>query len=94
MDKKLNIDWRVSKKLLPGSLVILSDNFFETIFIGILKNSNSKLRNDTHRQYGYISLNIEILSSAENIDSYHELYMGYQSSSFMMIESAAYFESY
>ena len=62
-DKKKFVDWRVTKKLLPGSLVILSHDFFQTLFIGILKNSDSKQRNETHKKFGYISLNIEILRS-------------------------------
>jgi hypothetical protein len=28
MDKKRFVDWRISKKLLPGSLVVLSDDYF------------------------------------------------------------------
>jgi hypothetical protein len=76
MDKKKFIDWRISKKLLPGSLVILSHNFFNTLFIGLLKNSDSKQRNYTHQKHGYISLNVEILKSNDlEIDSYHDLFV-------------------
>jgi hypothetical protein len=94
MDKKRFIDWRITKKLLPGSLVILSHDYFQTLFIGLLKNTNSKVRNETHKKFGFISVNIEILKSTETIESYHELYLQHQKSSFLMIESSAYFESY
>jgi hypothetical protein len=76
MDKKRFIDWRITKKLLPGSLVILSHDFFNTLFIGLLKNSDSEQRNFTHKKHGYISLNVEILKSNDSeIDSYHELFI-------------------
>jgi hypothetical protein len=65
MDKKRLVDWRISKKLMPGSLVVLSHDFFETLFIGVLKNNDAKQRNDTHISFGYISVNIEILKSNE-----------------------------
>ena len=41
MDKKRFVDWRISKKLLPGSLVILSNDFFASLFIGVLKNTDA-----------------------------------------------------
>ena len=47
-DKKNFLDWRISKKLLPGSLVIMSHDYFKTIFIGLLKNRDSKSMNKTH----------------------------------------------
>jgi hypothetical protein len=65
MDKKRLVDWRISKKLMPGSLVVLSHDFFETLFIGVLKNTDQKQRNETHSRFGYISVNIEILKSTE-----------------------------
>jgi hypothetical protein len=63
MDKKRFVDWRISKKLLPGSLVVLSDDYFKTLLIGVLKNTDSKQRNETHKKYGFIQVNIEILKS-------------------------------
>jgi hypothetical protein len=71
MDKKMYVDWRISKKLMPGSLVILSQDSFNTLFIGVLKNTDTKQRNETHKKFGYIAVNIEILKSTEeNLDSY------------------------
>jgi hypothetical protein len=53
-NKNRFVDWRISKKLLPGSLVILSHDGFKTIFVALLKNCDAKQRNDTHRKFGYI----------------------------------------
>jgi hypothetical protein len=41
ISKKKMIDWRVSKKLMGGSLVILSNNDFKTLIIGLLKHNDS-----------------------------------------------------
>ena len=57
------LDWKISKKLLPGSLVILSHDNFLTIFVGLIKNRNANEMNETHRQYGYVSINIDIVKS-------------------------------
>ncbi len=51
----------MSKKLLPGSLVVLSNDGFQTLYVALLKNSNNKDRNETHRRFGYISILVEIL---------------------------------
>jgi hypothetical protein len=84
---------------MPGSLVVLSHDFFDTLFIGVLKNTDQRQRNETHSQFGYISVNIEILKSTEEDGlggsaELENLFMRYQKSSFMMMESSAYFESY
>jgi hypothetical protein len=50
---------------MPGSLVVLSHDFFNTLFIGVLKNTDAKQRNETHSRFGYISVNVEILKSTE-----------------------------
>jgi hypothetical protein len=50
---------------MPGSLVVLSHDFFGTLFIGVLKNTDNKQRNETHSRYGYISVSIEILKFPE-----------------------------
>lgn len=44
-EKKRFIDWRISKKLLPGSLVILSHDNFRTLFVGLLKNRDADIMN-------------------------------------------------
>jgi hypothetical protein len=82
MDKKRFVDWRISKKLMPGSLVVLSHDFFTTMFIGVLKNSDALQRNDTHRRYGYIAVNVEILKSTEDLDSNHEFLVTHEKSTF------------
>lgn len=93
-DKKRFVDWRISKKLLPGSLVILSHDYFQTLFVGVLKNSDSTQRNETHTKYGFISVNVEIIKSTEDVTSTYDFFIRHGRSTFLMIESAAYFESY
>lgn len=59
--KKRLVDWRISKKLMGGSLVILTCDGFQNFVIGLLKNGDSKQRNEMQAKYGYIPINIEIL---------------------------------
>ncbi len=79
-DKDRFVDWRVSKKLLPGSLVVLSNDGFQTLHIALLKNSNSKERNETHKKYGYISIIVEILKPL--IENYEEFIIEHKVGSF------------
>ena len=62
-DKKRFLDWRICKKLLPGSLVVLSPDNFRTLYIGLLLNSDARERNKTHQKYGYVAVNVEIIKS-------------------------------
>ena len=82
MDKKRFVDWRISKKLLPGSLVVLSHDNFKNMFIGVLKNADSKQRNETHQKYGFISVNVEILKSTEDINSTSDFFLRHDKSNF------------
>ena len=52
------LDWKISKKLLPGSLIILSPDTFTTMFIGLIRNRDPKEMNFTHKKFGYVSINI------------------------------------
>ena len=88
------MDWRVSKKLLNGSLVILSHDNFRTLFIGIIKNREAKEMNETHKRFGYVSINIEIIKSLIELNGAYEFFMKFSMHTFQMIESTAYFEAY
>jgi hypothetical protein len=59
-----------------------------------LKNADARQRNETHKKYGFISVNVEILKSTEDINSTSDFFFRHEKSNFQMIESAAYFESY
>lgn len=50
--------------------------------------------NLTHKKYGYVSINIEILKNNVGKNSIMEIINDYSTASFQMIESPAYFESY
>lgn len=93
-DKKRFVDWRISKRLLPGSLVILSPDEFVTIFIGLVKNRDSKQMNFTHKTYGYVPINIEVLKTNCTAETAQEIVNGFPLEEFLMIESTAYFEAY
>lgn len=76
-DKNKFFDWKISKKLLPGSLVVLSPDGFKTLFVGLLKNTDSVQRNETHKRYGYVGVNIEILNSTFEYESIHDIFLNY-----------------
>lgn len=48
---------------MPGSLVIISPDMFITLLVGIVKNRDSIEMNYTHKKYGYVPINVEILKS-------------------------------
>jgi hypothetical protein len=63
--KKQIADWRITKKLMGGSLVILSFDGFATFVVGILKQGDALQRNDMHKKFGYIPINIEIIKTSD-----------------------------
>ena len=94
IDKKKFIDWKVSKRLLPGSLIVTSPDLFKSFFVGIVRNRDTEEMNYTHKKYGYVAINIEIIKSTVDLGSMHEIISHFAYESFQMIESSAYFESY
>ncbi|TNV87514.1 hypothetical protein FGO68_gene11469 [Halteria grandinella] len=100
VNPKRFVDWRISKKLLPGSLVIVSSDNFKSYFVGILKSKDAELMNKTHRQLGYVPINIQIIKAVglaegqEAPNSVLDFIALYQSAEFQILESSAYFESY
>jgi hypothetical protein len=94
VDKKRFVDWKICKKLLPGSLVILSIDSFSTLLVGVLLNCDSKQRNETHKKSGYVTVNVQPLKASFGLPSLYELSERYRMNTFSMIESTAYFESY
>jgi hypothetical protein len=42
MSKKHLADWRITKKLMGGSLVVLSYDGFKTFVVGLLKHGDSR----------------------------------------------------
>ncbi len=71
MSKKHLADWRITKKLMGGSLVVLSHDGFKTFVVGLLKHGDSRQRNEMHQMFGYVPVNIEILkqSSGESFNN-------------------------
>jgi hypothetical protein len=61
MSKKHLADWRIAKKLMGGALVILSHDGFTSFVVGLLKQGDAIQRNDMHKDFGYVPVNIEIL---------------------------------
>lgn len=60
-NKKKFIDWRVCKKLLPGSLVLLSCDNFKSIFVGTIKQKDAITMNKTHKKFGFVPVNIQVV---------------------------------
>lgn len=54
---------------MPGSLVILSPDWFYTIFVGIVKNRDTDEMNYTHKKFGYVAINIEIIKQNAELDN-------------------------
>jgi hypothetical protein len=73
INKKAYIDWRISKKLMPGSLVVLSPDWFHKIFVGIIKNRDSAEMNYTHKKFGYIAINIHIIKQNADLDTIQKI---------------------
>jgi hypothetical protein len=89
------VDWRISKKLLPGSIVVLSpDKKFDTLFVALVKNHDPLIKNQTHKKFGYVSINLEIIKTNAPYNVISDIFTHYSSQEFIMIESSAYFESY
>ena len=93
-NKKKFVDWKISKRLMPGSLIVISNDVFYTLLVGIVKNRDANEMNWTHKKFGYVPINIEILKSNTSAQTSQEIVLGYASEEFMMIESTAYFEAY
>lgn len=60
--KKFKNDWRVSKKLLPGQIVIFSSDSFKKIYIGITSARDPISMNNTQQKWGYVLVSIDIKS--------------------------------
>ena len=60
-DKAINKNWVSSKKLLPGSLFIISFDNFMTHYVGIVKLRDGKKMSDTATKYRYIEFFAEVL---------------------------------
>ena len=46
---------------MGGALVILSHDGFTSFVVGLLKQGDAIQRNDMHKDFGYVPVNIEIL---------------------------------
>lgn len=90
---------RIIKNLLPGSLIVLSHNDFETVDLFLVTFKDDKKILETSENYGYIDIQAELMrSEAINIDEVNPSIINYydnnRTRAFKMIESTAYFESY
>jgi hypothetical protein len=79
---------------MPGSLVVLSFDYFRTFFVGIIKMRDVILMNKTHKKDGYVPINIEIVKTNVGEMDIIDIINKYGNEQFHMIESSAYFESY
>ena len=50
---------------MGGSLVILSFDGFASFVVGLLKQGDALQRNDMHKKFGYIPINIEIIKKSD-----------------------------
>lgn len=83
-DKAKSINWDASKKLLFGSLICMSDDYFEKrCFIGSICERDPKKLKDG---IVWVKFNINVEDQLEN-----EIDLG---KNFIMLETSAYFESY
>ncbi|XP_052816634.1 NFX1-type zinc finger-containing protein 1-like [Mya arenaria] len=75
------INWVASQRLKHGSLVCLSPDNFETVVYAVIKN-----RDPNKLEEGQLEIHFDNLSS--------EVLCGKRNATFIMAESAAYFEAY
>lgn len=59
-----------------------------------MKTKDADLMNKTHKKYGYVPINIEIVKNNVGELSILQFIHDYSTANFQMIESSAYFESY
>ncbi|CDW82430.1 UNKNOWN [Stylonychia lemnae] len=89
---------RGSKRLLPGSLVILSSDEFQTLSFFLVQAGNQDRMVRTTRQSRYVQINIMMLAKVnENIGQQAtllEYFIHHRKLKLKMLESQAYFESY
>ena len=79
---------------MPGSLVVISNDKFKSIWLGILMGRDPITLNRTHKTLGYIEIPIKIENFADVNESIADFFMKNLNKRFAMIESSAYFESY
>ena len=87
--------WLRTKKLMPGSLIIFSDDNFETIYQAVIRDidrDQKETMNNTYRKFGYVDVKVEFVSEQRvNPIVFYELH---SQNKFVIIESKAFFEAY
>lgn len=79
---------------MPGSLVVLSHDKFQSILLGILMARDPVSLNKTHKRFGYIEIPIKIANIDDVSESITDFFISNLNRTYTMIESSAYFESY
>ena len=80
---------------MPGSLIIFSDDNFETIYQAVIRDidrDQKETMNNTYRKFGYVDVKVEFVSEQRvNPIVFYELH---SQNKFVIIESKAFFEAY
>lgn len=63
-------NWVATKKLLVGSLIALSSDYDNSVLIGIVRARDNKKMNETQKDFGFVEIEIEIMSGESPIDVY------------------------
>lgn len=53
--------WNRAKKLMYGSLILLSSDNFETIYLAVIRDREGMEMNDTYKNYHYVDISIEFV---------------------------------
>ena len=69
-DKSVNYDWVQSKKLLPGSLFIISPDNFKTFYVGIVKLRDQLKMQNTVKKFKYVEIHAELLLESGSMDEF------------------------
>jgi hypothetical protein len=80
---------------MPGSLVLISPDKFDTILWGIIKQRDGKEMNETSKRHKFVDIRIEIMMNSIELENEPlVIYNAFKNEVMDMIESTAYFESY
>lgn len=79
------------KKLMFGSMVLLSKDRFAHFFVGIIRHKNDKKNEETLKKYGYLEAIVEVVNSEESLVEQYQLFKDRE---IEMLESTCYFEAY
>eukprot|EP00347_Sterkiella_histriomuscorum_P002994 403366003 len=103
--ERRNQNWLTSKRLLNGSLLMISKDNFNTLDFCIVADKDPKEMANTSLRFKFVDIQVQLIKSDANnhyeedenpiqVNQAIDFYVNNKNLSFQMIESSAYFEAY